>query len=82
MQCVGDPGLRRDDRVEKSYAWMILDQPHSATVVPDVAKLPSVNTRGVSHTANGENIYLSYARQAAHYKKSNPESFCYRSPKI
>ena len=46
-----------------AFAEMTLGQLPSATVVPDVAKHPSVNNCGVSHTANGENICLSNARQ-------------------
>ena len=61
---------------------MIFDQPLSAAVVQKVAKLPSVNTRGVSHTANGENICLSNARQVVRNQNRKRESFCYRSPKI
>ena len=55
---------------------------HSATITQKMAYLPSVNTRGISHTTNGENICLSNARKAAHSQMSKSQSFCYCTPKL
>ena len=54
LRCATVPAYAGMTLVEKAYAGMILDQQPSATVIQKVAKLPSVNNCGVSHTANGE----------------------------